>query len=94
MEESFVGGAARSERRALTPGGARFCLERLCHIGELPCECREVAKRPAPIVHVIEHAEFHAASRRVDHGPPPPIAALRLEWDRVAGLHNFERRLA
>src|SRR5712691_12842654 len=46
----------------------------------------ERAKRSAPIVHVIEHAEFHEASRRVDHGPPPPIAALRLEWDRVAGL--------
>src|SRR5262249_41389903 len=31
----------------------------------------ERAKRRASIVHVIEHAEFHAASRRVDHGPPP-----------------------
>src|SRR3984893_11484253 len=54
----------------------------------------ERAKRPAPIVHVIEHAEFHAASRRVDHGAAPATAALALEWARVAWLYNFERRLA
>ena len=39
----------------------------------------KLAERHARVVHVIEHAEFHAASRRVDHGPPPPTAALRLE---------------
>src|SRR5215470_14024078 len=53
----------------------------------------ERAKRRARVVHVIEHAEFHA-SIPPDRSPPPRAAALRLERERVAGLYNFERRLA